>query len=172
MNTVKAFGVVVVAAAMTAAGLAATPGCAAKRKSRESQSIERTYAKASFINDTAAPVRLSIVVGERSENPPGMGTTYSAEPQVIGPGGTYLALIQERKPYGVGFLFPDNMDLVVRFKVESAGATWEPSQFAWYEVVGPMPEVIRLFPNQAGAPGVRLSTGRVELVPQDWWPKD
>ena len=172
MNTVKAVVVMALGAAFVAAGLLPVSGCAAKRKSREAQSVERTYAKTAFINDTGASVRLSIVIGERTSTPPGIGSTYHAEPQLITPGSTYAALVQEKKPYGVGFLFPDNQELVVRFKVESAGATWEQSQFAWYEVVGAMPESIRLVPNQAGAPGVQPSTGRVEVVPREWWPKE
>ncbi len=170
MDMLRTASVVVLAAAVGVASL--TPaGCAAKRKARESQSVDRTYARTSFINDSGTSVRVTVVIGERTKTPPGVGSTYRAQPQLILPGGTYAALVQERKPYGVGFLFPDNQDLVVRFKVESAGATWEPTQVAWYEVVGPVPESIRLLPNQAGAAGVQPSTGRVDIVPREWWPQ-
>lgn len=172
MGTLKSLSVFALLAAVAAAALSSAPGCAAKRKAREAQSVARIYAKTAFINDTDAAIRLSIVIGERTTAPPGIGSSLRAEPQLIPPGGTYAALVQERKPYGVGFLFPDNQDLVVRFKVESARATWEPQQLAWYEVVGAMPESIRLVPNPAGAPGVTVATGRVEMVPREWWPRE
>ncbi len=172
MGTLKSLSVFALLAAVAAALLAPASGCAAKRKARESQSVARIYAKTAFVNDTDAAIRLSIVIGERIATPPGIGSSLRAEPQLIPPGGTYAALVQEKKPYGVGFLFPDNQDLVVRFKVESAGATWEPQQLAWYEVVGAMPESIRLVPNPAGPPGVTASTGRVEMVPREWWPRE
>jgi hypothetical protein len=123
------------------------------------------------VNQTDSPVRVTVVVGERTATPPGIGSTYWGQPQMVAPGGSYKALIQETKPYGVGFLFPDNQDLVVRFKLETAGATWEEGKAAWYEVVGVLPDTVWMLPNAAGAPGVEVATGRVEVVPKDWWPK-
>jgi hypothetical protein len=160
-------------AAAVFAGCATTfSGCAAKRRSRESQSVSRVYAKTSFVNQTAGPVRVTVVVGERTDTPPGIGSKYVGQPQVIAAGQTYQAIVQEIKPYGVGFLFPDNQILVVRFKVESAGATWEPAHGAWYEVVGSLPEVIRIVGGGDVAPMAESDTGRIELVPREWWPTE
>lgn len=171
MSTLKR-GIAVFAAAAVVAAVCVQPGCGAKRRAREAQAVQRTYAQTSFVNQTDVPVRVSVVVGERTATPPGIGSSFWGQPAVVHPGGTYKALIQETKPYGVGFLFPDNQVLVVRFKVETAGATWEAGQTAWYEVVGAMPETIRLVPNAAGAPGVAVAAGRVELVPKEWWPAE
>lgn len=171
MSTMRT-GVAAFAAAAVVAAVCVQAGCGAKRRAREAQAVQRTYAATSFVNQTDIPVRVSVVVGERMATPPGIGSSFWGQPAVVQPGGTYKAVIQETKPYGVGFLFPDNGALVVRFKLETAGATWEAGKVAWYEVVGPMPESIRLVPNDAGAPGVAVSAGRVEVVPREWWPAE
>ena len=174
--TCRQAAVAVLAGVVAAAGVAGvlnSGGCAAKRRAREWAVVSRTYAKTSFVNQSSRPVRVQVVVGERSDAPPGMGSSFVGQPQVIAPGGTYMALVQETKPYGVGFLFPDNQLLVVRFKVESAGATWEPVSAAWYEVVGALPEMIRITDDgEGGAPGAAADAGRIERVPRDWWPAE
>lgn len=160
-----------VAAAAIAAGFLPA-GCAAKRRSQQAQSVERIYAQTSFVNQSGLPVRVTVVVGERKATPPGIGTSFRGEPVVVAPDGTYKATVQETKPYGVGFLFPENLVLVMRFKVESSGPTWEQMRHAWYEVVGPVPEKIRIVAGDDGAPAAAVDSGRLELVPIDWWPVD
>lgn len=166
--------VVAVSLASVVAAGAVMPleGCAARRRAREAAAAERTYARTSFVNQGDMPVRVTLVVGERTDAPPGLGSTFMDTPRLIPPGGTYQAVVQDRKPYGVGFLFPENEDLVVRFKLEAAAATWEPARVAWFESVGPLPEVIRLMPGEGGAPTAISDVGRLEPVPREWWPKE
>jgi len=170
MNRLKTLSVTALATAMLFA--AAMPGaCGARRRARENLAATRIYTQTAFINQGDAPIRVTVVVGERLATPPGIGSTFVGQPQMIAPGGTYNAVLQEKKPYGAGFLFPEGEDLVVRFKVESSGATWEAATAAWFEVVGPVPVTIRLLPGD-GVSNAAGEGGRIELVPAEWWPEE
>lgn len=172
MGSSRATIVTVLTAALVVGLCLPASGCGARRRARESQSVERMYARTSFVNQSDTSVRVTVVIGERTTTPPGMGSTFTSEPQQLSPGETYQATVQEKKPYGVGFLFPENQDLVVRFKLESTTATWEPAHVAWFEAVGPLPAAIRILPGDGGVPTAISDTGRIEAVPREWWPKE
>jgi hypothetical protein len=174
MNTSRVFLAAALAVVVVCAS--ALPGCARQR--REQMSIvTRTYADTMFENHADVPVRVTVWVCERTSTPPGIGSSFRDTPRVLLPGGKHKVLVREARAYGVGFLWPEDVEPVIRFKLERIGATWEAPVEAWYEVVGPLPQQIDIRAGQSdreafGAPVPSARDARIEPVPREWWPSD
>lgn len=151
-------------------------GCA-RHRARQASVVSRTYADTLFENHADVPVRLTIWACERSPKPPGIGATFRDVPRVLAPGEKYKALVKESRPYGVGFLWPEESERVIRIRLERLGATWETPAAAWYEVVGPLPKLVTIHAGESsdqpfGAPVATSEEARIELVPREWWPTE
>lgn len=168
--------VLVSSLALAMAAAAALPGCAGRRREQASV-VTRTYADTMFENHADVPVRVTVWACQRIGKPPGIGSSFRDTPRVLAPGEKYRVLVRESRAYGVGFLWPEDAERVVRIKLERLGATWEPPVAAWYEVVGPLPKQIDIRAAEGnegahGAPVPSAGGARIEPVPREWWPKE
>lgn len=168
--------VLAAALALAVVSTSALPGCARQRRER-TNIVTRTYADTMIENHADAPVRITVWACQRTSRPPGIGSSFRATPQVVAPGEKYKVLVRESRAYGVGFLWPEDVEQVIRIKLERIGATWEPSVGAWYEVIGPLPKQIEVHAGpadegMASAPVPTAANARIEPVPREWWPGD
>lgn len=129
--------------------------------------------KTEVVNYATSPASVLVVAGVRTTEAPGM----------VSIAGSGVSPLQPNKRSMVAVNVPQrsigefNARGVVRVRVEGVGASWERPRVAWYEIVGPMPIVLRVkdgtspgFLQIEKGPGADLT--RVELVPREWWPQE
>ena len=152
-----------------ALGLALVTGCSGSgAKSGGGATI-----KTEVVNYATSPASVLVVAGVRTSEAPGMVSIAGSGVSPLPPNKRSMVAVNV-PPSSVGEF---NSRGVVRVRVEGVGASWEQPRVVWYEIVGPMPLVLRVkdgtrpgFLQIEKGPGADLT--RVELVPKEWWPQE
>lgn len=156
---------VVIGFALTAALQLAIGGCASSGRAGGGDLLYSTQ----VVNGTDAPIRATFVVGERISEPPGVREYFRSSTPRIGAGERLD--FDMRCPPGYVVDRTSGVPVVMRMRVEPVAPTWERARVAWYEAVGTPPKSLRIETAANGWLAVSATGGRLEAVPQEWWPK-
>ena len=129
--------------------------------------------KTEVVNYASVPASVLVLAGVRTSEPPGMVNVAGSGVSPRQPNKRSMVMV------GVPQKSADEFKGrgVVRVRLEGVGASWEQPRLAWYEIVGPMPIVLRV--KDGAQPGyLDLEKGPgsdqtlVKPVPKEWWPRE
>lgn len=153
-----------------AIGVALTTGCSG---SGPRSGGGGATVKTEVVNYATSPASVLVVAGVRTSEAPGMVSIAGSGVSPLQPNKRSMIAVNVPQRSAGEF----NTRGVVRVRVEGVGASWEQPRVVWYEIVGPMPVVLRVkdgtrpgFLQIEKGPGADLT--RVELVPKEWWPQE
>lgn len=124
------------------------------------------------VSYASSPASVLVVAGVRSAEPPGMSPVAASGVSPLQPNKRSMIRVQVPQKSAADFQSKG----IVRVRVEAVGTSWEQSRVAWYEIVGPMPVVLRVYDGPGSY--LRLEKGpgsdqtRLEAVPKEWWPRE